>query len=58
MELFLARVYPETINIIGRCYRNAFLRYIQIKVSKIIKGIRKFMSSTRAFYTIFESGVM
>ena len=52
LEIFLARVYPEIIMIIGLCSRNSFLRYIRIQVSNLSKGIRDIMVSTRAFYRI------
>ena len=52
MELFLERVYPETIMIIGTWYSNAFLWYIRIQVSDISSGISDLMVSPRAFYTI------
>ena len=55
MELFLSRLYPETIMIIGRYSRNAFLRYIRIQVINPSKGISNLMVSTRALYTIPES---
>ena len=54
-ELFLAKVYPETIMIIGKWSINAFLWYIWIKVRNLSKGIRKLMVSTKAFYTITET---
>ena len=58
MELFLARVYPETIMIIGRWSRNAFLQYIRIQVTNLSKVISNLMVSTRSFYTIPESEVI
>ena len=39
MELYLAKVYPETIMIMGRWASSAFLRYIRIQVSDLNKGI-------------------
>ena len=39
MELYLAKVYPETIMIMGRWAIRSFLRYIRIQVSDISKGI-------------------
>ena len=39
-ELYLAKVYPETITIMGRCESSALLRYIRIQVSDLSKGIK------------------
>ena len=58
MELFLSRVYPETIIIIRWWSRNAFLRYIRIQVSDLSNGISDLMVSTQSFYTITESEVI
>ena len=52
MELYLAKVYPETIMIIGRWARSAFLWYISIQVSDLRKGISTLMTNNHAFYTI------
>ena len=52
VQLFLSRVYPKTIMIIGQWSRNAFLWYIWIQVSNLSKGISDVMVSTIAFYTI------
>ena len=52
MELFLARVYPETIMIIERWYINDFLMYIRIQASNPRKGISGLISNKKAFYTI------
>ena len=46
MEILLARVYPETIMIIGRWSSNAFLRYIRIQVTDLSKGISNLILST------------
>ena len=56
MELYLAKVYPETIMIMGRWASSAFLRYIQ--VSDISKGISTLMKNNHAFYTIPEIEVV
>ena len=51
MELYLAKVYPETIIIMGQWASSAFLRYIRIQVSDLSKGIStlktKIMLSTQ-----------
>ena len=52
MELYLAKVYPETIMIMGRWASSAFLRYILIQVRDISKGISTLMKNNHAFYTI------
>ena len=52
MELYLAKVYPETIMIMGRWESSAFLRYIRIQVSDLSKGISILMENNHAFYTI------
>ena len=52
MELYLAKVYPETIMIIGRWANNSFLRNICIQVRDISKGISNLMTNTHAFYKI------
>ena len=58
MELYLAKVYPETIMIMGRWASSAFLRYIHIQVSDISKGISTLMTNNHAFYTIPEIEVV
>ena len=58
MELFLTRVYPETIMIIGWWSRNAFLRYIHIQLINLSKGISNLMVSTRSFYKIPKAEVV
>ena len=58
IELFLTRVYPETIMIIGRWASNALLRYIWIQVSNLSKGISDLIVSTRGFYKITEAEVI
>ena len=52
MELYLAKVYPETIVIIGRWASSAFLWYVRILVSDLSKGISTLMTNNRAFYKI------
>ena len=54
MELYLAKVYPETIMIMGRWASSALLRYIRIQVSDISKGISTLIKNNHAFYTIPE----
>ena len=49
MELYLAKVYPETIMIMGRCSSSAFLRYIRIQVSDLSKGTSNLMTKNHAF---------
>ena len=49
MELYLAKVYPETIMIVGLWVSSAFLRYISIQVSDIGKGISTLMTTNHAF---------
>ena len=39
MEIFLAKVYPETITIMVQWVISAFLRYVRIQVSGLSKGI-------------------
>ena len=52
MELYLAKVYQETIMIMGRWSSSAFLRYIRIQVSDLRKSISTLMTNSHAFYTI------
>ena len=54
MELYMAKVYPETIMIMRRWASSAFLRYIRIQVSDLSKGISTLMPNNQAFYTIPE----
>ena len=54
MELYLAKVYPETIMIMGRWSNSDFLQYIRIQVSDLSKGISTLMTNNHAFYTITE----
>ena len=58
MELYLAKVYPETIMIMGRWASSAFLRYIRIQVRGTSKGIITLMTNHHAFYTISEIEVV
>ena len=58
MEIYLAKVYPETIMIMGRWESSAFLRYIHNQVSDISKGISTFTKNNHAFYTIPEIEVV
>ena len=58
MELYLAKMHPETIMIMGRWASSAFLRYIRIQVSDLSKGISTLMTNNHAFYTIPEIEVV
>ena len=58
MEIYLAKVYPETIMIMGRWASSAFLRYIRIKVSDTSKGISTLMTNNHTLYTIPEIEVV
>ena len=55
MELYLAKVYPEKIMIMGRWESSAFLSYIRIHVSDLSKVISILVSNKQAFYTILET---
>ena len=52
MELYLDKVYPEIIIIVGHWASSAFLRYIRIRVSDLNKGISDLMTNNHTFYTI------
>ena len=52
MELYLAKVYTETIMIMGRWASSSFLQCIHIQVSDFSKGISTLMKNNHAFYTI------
>ena len=54
MELYLAKLYPETIIIMGRWASSAFLRYIRIQVSDLSKGISTLMEKNHALFKILE----
>ena len=54
MEIYLSKVYPETIMIIGPLARSAFLQYICIQVSDLRKGIITLTKNNQALYTIPE----
>ena len=54
MELYLAKLYPETIMIMGRWASSSLLRYIRIQVSDLSKGISTLTTNNHAFYTIPE----
>ena len=56
-ELFIARVYPETIMMMKQWSRNAFLWYIHIQVSNLSKGIITLITNNQAFYTIPEAEI-
>ena len=52
MELYLVKVYPETIMSMVLWASSAFLRYIRTQVSYLGKGISTLMTNNHAFYTI------
>ena len=54
MELYLTKVYLETIMIMGRWESSSFLRYIRIQVNDLSKGISTLMKNNHAFYIIQE----
>ena len=54
MELYLAKVYPETIMIVVQWEIRAFLRYIRIQFSDLSKGISTLMTNNHDLYTIPE----
>ena len=58
MELYLEKVHMETIMIMGLWASSAFLRYIRIQVSELIKGIITLMTTNNALYTIPEIEVV
>ena len=58
MELYLGKVYPETIMNMGRWASSAFLRYIRIQVSNLSKGVSTLMKNNHAFYTITDIEVV
>ena len=49
MELFLEKLYLEKIVIVGLWASSAFMRYIRIQVSDLIKGIGTLMKNKQAF---------
>ena len=51
MELYLAKVYLETIMIVGQWASSAFLRYIHILVSDLSQGISTLTTNNHVFYT-------
>ena len=58
MELYLEKVYPETIVIMGRWASSAFVWYIRIEVGDLSKGISTLMTTNSVFYTIPEIEVV
>ena len=54
MELYLAKMYPETIMIMGRWASSAFLMYIHIQVSDLSKVISTLLTNNHTFYTVTE----
>ena len=57
-ELYLAKVYLETIIIMGIWESSTFLRYIRIQVSDLSKGISTLMTTNHALYTMPELEVV
>ena len=58
MELYLAKMYPGTIMIMGQWASRAFLWYIRIQVSDLRKDISTLMTNNHAFYIIPEIEVV
>ena len=58
MEIYLDKLYPETIMIMGRWESSAFLWYIRIQVSDLSKGITTLVKNNHAFYMIPEIEVV
>ena len=58
MELYLDKVYPETIMIMERWESSAFLRYIRIQVTDLSKGISNLLKTNHALYKIPEIEVV
>ena len=58
MELFLPKVCPKTIMIMGRWARNVVLRYIGIHVRYLRKGISIIMTHKQELYTILEAHIV
>ena len=54
MELYLAKVYPAILMVMGRWARSAFLRYISIQVSDLSKVISTLLTNNHTFYTVTE----
>ena len=54
MELYLEKVYLETIIIMGRWSSSAFMQYIRIQIIDLRKDISNLMTNNHAFYTILE----
>ena len=52
MELYLEKLYPETIVIMGQWASSALLWYVCIQVSNLSKGISTLMTTNHAFYII------
>ena len=58
VELYLAKVYPETIMIMEQWTGSAFLRYIRIQFSDLSKSISTLTTNKKVFYTIPEIEVV
>ena len=52
MELYLTKVCPETIMVMGRWSSNAYFWYIRIQISDLSKGISTLIINKQTFYTI------
>ena len=58
MELYLYKLYPETIMIMERWISSDLMRYIRIQVSDLSKDISTLMANKQDFYTIPEIEVV
>ena len=58
MELFIYKLYPETLMIMGRWSRSSFLRCIHIQVSNLSKGMSTLMTKKQSFYKIMEAKIV
>ena len=54
MELYLAKLYPGIIMIMGRWVSSALLRYIRIQVNDLSRYISNLITTNHYFYTIPE----
>ena len=58
MEIFLTKVYPETIMIMVKWSINDFLQYILIQVRHPRKGISTLITNNQDFYTIADAYIV
>ena len=58
MELYMAKLSPEKIMIMGQWESSAFLQYIRIQVTDLSKGISNLMKTNHALYKIPEIEVV